>query len=291
MTQSATGATVHPAAICESADVGVGTVIGPFAVVHRGASIGRECVIGPGVVIDDGVRIGDGVTVESGVHVPAGTRLATGVVIGANTTIRQAVSIERNAVIRPGSVLSRNVPANAIVSGHPARIEGYVGVTVSPGDRLAEADAPPGHLVGGARFIRLRRAADLRGSLTALEFETDLPFVPRRVFSVFDVPSAEARGEHAHRTCHQLLICVRGAIQILIDDGRERSELSLSDPGVGLYLPPMVWGSQFGYSPDAILIALASHPYDPDDYVKDYDAFLELTAEKPTDGPGTVETS
>ena len=115
----------------------------------------------------------------------------------------------------------------------------------------------------------------MRGKLTAIEF-ADLPFMPVRAFTVFEVPSAEVRGEHAHRECHQLLICVSGSLAVLVDDGRDRRELVLDDPGVGLYLPPRIWGSQFRYSPDGALVVLASHPYNAADYIRDYEEFLKL---------------
>jgi hypothetical protein len=118
----------------------------------------------------------------------------------------------------------------------------------------------------------------MRGSLAAMEFGS-LPFSPARVFTVFGVPSAEVRGEHAHRVCHQLLVCVNGSLAVLIDDGHERGEVLLDDPGTALYLPPRIWGSQFGYSADAVLVVLASHPYDDADYIRDYEEFRAFTAE------------
>jgi dTDP-4-dehydrorhamnose 3,5-epimerase-like enzyme len=116
---------------------------------------------------------------------------------------------------------------------------------------------------------------DLRGSLMAAEFR-DLPFVPARIFAVFGVPGEHIRGSHAHRECSQFLVCVAGTISCVVDDGEAREELLLDDPGVGLYLPPMIWGTQYKYSTDAVLVVLASHAYDPADYVRDYDVFLSL---------------
>jgi hypothetical protein len=117
--------------------------------------------------------------------------------------------------------------------------------------------------------------SDLRGSLTAGEVGPDgLPFAPRRWFMVYDVPTREVRGEHAHRVCHQYLISVAGRVDVAFDDGRNRGEVVLDHPSIGVYLPPMVWGSQYRYDADAVLLVLASHPYDPDDYIREYDAFL-----------------
>lgn len=89
-----------------------------------------------------------------------------------------------------------------------------------------------------------------------------------------DVPSAEVRGEHAHRSCHQFFVCPRGEVSIVADDGTNREEFVLDAPTKGIYLPPMVWGIQYRYSGDAILLAFASHHYDVADYIRDYEQFL-----------------
>ena len=94
---------------------------------------------------------------------------------------------------------------------------------------------------------------------------------------VFDVPSAETRGEHAHRECHQFLICVRGSCAVVADDGVNRQEFVLNRPEHGLYLPPMTWGIQYKYSPDALLLVFASHYYEAADYIRDYEEFLQVS--------------
>ncbi|MCP4035901.1 MAG: WxcM-like domain-containing protein, partial [bacterium] len=88
-------------------------------------------------------------------------------------------------------------------------------------------------------------------------------------------PSAEIRGEHAHRQCHQFLTCIRGACSLVADDGREREEFRLDHPTLGVHIPPWVWSTQFRHTRDAILLVYASHHYDPDDYIRDYPTFLE----------------
>ena len=128
---------------------------------------------------------------------------------------------------------------------------------------------------------RMPRVVDIRGSLTVGEFDRSIPFAAKRYFMVFDVPSMETRGEHAHRVCHQFLICVRGSCAVVADDGTHRQEFLLDRPDVGLHLPPMVWGIQYKYSADAILLVYASHYYDSADYIRNYAEFLELAgAEK-----------
>jgi UDP-2-acetamido-3-amino-2,3-dideoxy-glucuronate N-acetyltransferase len=109
------------------------------------------------------------------------------------------------------------------------------------------------------------------------DFETDLPFAPRREFYVRGVSQGNVRGAHAHKTCHQFMICVNGACSVSLDDGARRSEVRLESASMGLHVQPGVWSMQFNHTPDAVLIVLASHPYDADDYLHDYSAFIAWT--------------
>ena len=179
-------------------------------------------------------------------------------------------------MVGAGAVVTANVPPNAIVYGNPARIHGYVGTKDQPTTRHSQLKGEARKLVGGARLIRLDRAEDMRGSLAVSELRQSLPFAPQRLFVVYGVPSAEVRGEHAHRECHQFMLCIGGSVNVLVDDGAGRVEVTLDHPSLGLYMPPMVWGTQYGYSRDAALLVLASQPYDPADYLRDYDEFLRL---------------
>lgn len=126
------------------------------------------------------------------------------------------------------------------------------------------------------KLIKLPNHIDQRGNLTAGEFGRLIPFEVKRFFMVYQVPLVEVRGEHAHRECHQFLVCVRGRISVIADDGRTKDEFVLDRPDTGLYLPPMTWGIQYKYSPDAVLLVFASHYYDADDYIRDYDEFVAL---------------
>lgn len=121
---------------------------------------------------------------------------------------------------------------------------------------------------------RLLLVSDLRGKLSAGEFSPQIPFEPRRYFIVFDVPGRDVRGEHAHRRCHQFLVCIRGSLAVVVDDGGASEEIALDEPNLGLYVPPMTWAVQYKYSPDALLLVFASDRYDAADYIRDYDEFL-----------------
>jgi hypothetical protein len=185
-------------------------------------------------------------------------------------------------------VVLDSVPANAIVQGNPAGIVGYTrGIPVASfdkhNDRASLLEKPSQSIIplgiGTTALYKMRRVADFRGALTVGEVAKELPFTPKRYFLVFDVPSRELRGEHAHKECHQFLICVHGSCRILLDDGKNRCEVSLNRPDVGVYMPPLIWGTQFLYSLDAVMLVFASHVYDPGDYIRTYDEFLSIVKE------------
>jgi acetyltransferase-like isoleucine patch superfamily enzyme/dTDP-4-dehydrorhamnose 3,5-epimerase-like enzyme len=301
---------VHPQALCESDRIGRGTKVWAFAHVLPGASIGNDCNICDNVFIEGDVVVGDRVTVKCGVQLWDGVRLEDDVFIGPNATftndrfprskqypesyaktiVRRGASIGANATILPGltiganamvgagAVVTSSVPPNAIVVGNPARIAGYVndigGTPRESVARKSEKGAVRETGIPGVTLHTLAVVGDLRGHLSAGEFERDIPFTPARYFLIFDVPTEKTRGEHAHRTCHQFLVCARGSVAVVADDGSNRGEFLLDTPGMGIYLPPMIWGIQYKYSSDAVLLVFASHFYDADDYIRDYDAFL-----------------
>ncbi len=129
-----------------------------------------------------------------------------------------------------------------------------------------------------AGLVELKAVVDAKGSLVVAEIADQLPFSAARVFVISGVPEGEPRGIHAHRRCEQFLICVNGSVKAMVDDGDRRRVLTLDRPSLGLYMPALTWGTQYDYSPDAVLVVLASHPYDAGDYIHDYDEFVALAA-------------
>jgi hypothetical protein len=187
-------------------------------------------------------------------------------------------------MVGAGAVVTKNVPPNAIVVGNPAVIVGYQGLERhAPALATPSADLRVGNRldlgVGGCALWRLPYFEDLRGALTPLEFTANIPFEPKRSFLVFDVPTNKVRGEHAHRRCHQFLIAAHGELAVVVDDGQSASEVRLDTPALGLHIPPMVWGVQYKFSADAVLLVFASQHYDGDEYVRDYSEFRELAAQ------------
>ena len=182
-------------------------------------------------------------------------------------------------MVGAGAVVTRSVPPNAVVVGNPAKIVGYVDTAdnvAAPTAALAAEEPVVQTSVRGVTLHKLKSVEDMRGNLSVGEFGRDVPFEVKRYFLVYDVPSVEIRGEHAHLLCEQFLIAVKGSVHVVADDGTKREQFVLDKPSVGLYLPPMTWGIQYQYSPDAVLLVLASRYYEHDDYVRDYDRFLEL---------------
>jgi hypothetical protein len=114
---------------------------------------------------------------------------------------------------------------------------------------------------------------DARGKLVSVEGSRDLPFNIERVYYIIPRQGA-ARGFHAHKSLKQLLICVSGSCHILVDDGVERQDVLLDRPDVGLYNGPMHWLEMREFSPDCVLLVLASAPHEEGDYIRDYNEFI-----------------
>ncbi len=119
---------------------------------------------------------------------------------------------------------------------------------------------------------------DERGSLVSLEQATGVPFDIQRAFYIFDTPEDAGRGGHAHREVEQLLVCVAGECTVGLDDGHARAEVRLDSPGKALALPPMIWNELRDFTSGAVLLVLASGPYEAGEYVRDYDQFRAMVS-------------
>lgn len=117
---------------------------------------------------------------------------------------------------------------------------------------------------------------DERGMLVALEEFNDIPFRIKRVYYMYDTIPGVVRGHHAHKTLEQILICIHGTCKIRLDNGREKKVVPLEKPYEGLYISSAMWREMYDFSPDAVLMVLASEVYDESDYIRDYDEFLQM---------------
>jgi UDP-2-acetamido-3-amino-2,3-dideoxy-glucuronate N-acetyltransferase len=297
---------MHERSIVETDNVGPGTVVGAFTVIQAGASVGSDCHIGELVFIARGASLGDGCVVTSGVQITGNVEMGVGVHIGANASfsangtgktpseeriiihdyarigagsvLLPGITVGASAVVFPGAVVTRSVPPHAKVAGNPARITGYV-ITESSDQRPVphperQISQPEQDLPGGCTVVESITAVDMRGSLAAMELEDLLPFEVNRFFCVFDVPSHDIRGEHAHKECWQALTALNGDLKVMVDDGSSRSTVELTVPGTTLVIPPGVWASQYAFSREAVLGVFASHRYESSDYIRDYGEFL-----------------
>lgn len=118
---------------------------------------------------------------------------------------------------------------------------------------------------------------DSRGQLVALEEFKDIPFEIKRVYYMYDTGEGVRRGFHAHKSLEQILICIHGSCKIMLDNGHEKKIVSLEKPYEGLYVSNSMWREMFDFSNDAVLLVLASDFYNEEDYIRNYDDFIEYT--------------
>jgi len=240
----------------------------------------EDCIISKSATIESGVIFGRRVIMGGdNIVVRANARLDAACVIGEGVTIGQG------AWVRAGAVVLSSIPPNSIVEGNPAHVVGYRnrggehshtatrGIDIAGiGNLNPPACVPLG--IGNAAVYLMRKVIDARGSLTVGEVPSEVPFSPVRYFAVFGVPSIELRGEHAHKRCQQFLICLHGSCRILLDDGIQRCEVTLDRPDLGVFMPEMIWGTQYRFTSDAVMLVFASRPYEDGDYIRSYDEFL-----------------
>lgn len=133
------------------------------------------------------------------------------------------------------------------------------------------------------KIIPLQTHGDERGSLIALEQGCNIPFEIKRVYYMFKTKEGVRRGFHAHRRLKQVAIAVRGSCRFVLDDGNEKIEILLDNPGQGLIIESFMWREMYDFSEDCVLMVLADQFYDETDYVRDYDDFCRIVKKESYD--------
>jgi oxalate decarboxylase/phosphoglucose isomerase-like protein (cupin superfamily) len=128
-------------------------------------------------------------------------------------------------------------------------------------------------------LIDLGKVHNLVGNITVAENLQQIPFEVKRVYYLYDVPGGESRGGHAHKELNQLIVAASGSFDLTVDDGRTKRTFHLARPNFGVYMPAGLWRDISNFSSGSICLVLASHVYDEDDYLRDYDYFLKYKNE------------
>ena len=141
---------------------------------------------------------------------------------------------------------------------------------------------PPGsQILRSLNLTELPRIADPRGSLTFIEGGRQVPFEIKRIYYLYDIPHGKRRGGHAHLLLQQLIVAASGRLTVRLHDGRNQRDFVLEHPGVGLYIPPMMWRELLDFSPGAVCLVLASERHDDRDYIRDFGEFLAVSGASP----------
>lgn len=123
--------------------------------------------------------------------------------------------------------------------------------------------------------IKFKNISGKYGSLVPIESKRDIPFDIKRVYYITDVSSEVTRGFHSHKRLHQILICAKGSVKIRVKNPNEEEVYELNNNSKGLYIGPLIWREMFDFTEDSVLLVLASEYYDEDDYIRNYDFYLE----------------
>ena len=170
-------------------------------------------------------------------------------------------------MVGAGSVVTRDVPSGVTVVGNPARVIKSKLAGFKPCDLSA------------VKPFAIDFHCDERGELGVVDFSQSLPYLPRRIFFIRGVQPGAQRGAHAHKLCHQAFLCMQGRVVCEFSDGQRTKTIEMDSSSFpGLHVPPSIWGRLSAFSSDAVLAVLASHPYDAEDYLHDFEDFLAWRA-------------
>jgi hypothetical protein len=137
-----------------------------------------------------------------------------------------------------------------------------------------------GVTVFDCNIIKLNKISDRKGNITPIENDKDIPFGIKRVFYIYDIPGGESRGAHAHKECHQFLVAASGSFEVSLNDGRVERIVQLNRPFIGLHIPPGIWASEINFSSGSICLVMASHEYNENDYLRNYQDYLNYSQKK-----------
>lgn len=129
--------------------------------------------------------------------------------------------------------------------------------------------------VEDCKIISLSQIGDRSGHITVAANNIDIPFAVKRIFYLYDIPGGESRGAHAHKECHQFLVAASGSFEVLLDDGITTRTVMLRSPNIGLHVAPGIWASEINFSSGSVCLVLASHEYDENDYLRNYEDYLK----------------
>lgn len=133
-----------------------------------------------------------------------------------------------------------------------------------------------------SRAISLPKFLDDRGNLSLYESSKELPFDIQRVHWIYDVPGGENRGGLAYKTTQEFVVAMSGSFDVIVDDGKTKEVFHLNRSYMGVYVPAGTWRALDNFSTNSLALIAASTKYDPDDAIRDYDAFLDYTKSKHT---------
>ncbi|MCF0215407.1 MAG: WxcM-like domain-containing protein [Fibrobacteraceae bacterium] len=128
--------------------------------------------------------------------------------------------------------------------------------------------------IDDCKLIELPRHSERSGSLTSIEGVKNIPFPIQRIFYLYDIPGGEARGGHAHKTCHQMLVAASGAFDVKIQDGKNERIFRLDRPYYGLHIPPGIWAEELNFSSGSICLVLASENFNEAEYWRCFEEYV-----------------